>query len=228
VLRGLNSLLKSSKLKVQGSKFKVQSSRLTDATALNLEPGTLNSALEAAVGSDVPFFLVGGTAIVRGRGEEIELLPDIPTQWLVIVKPPFGISTPWAYKRLDEMRARRRPGDGGTERQGDQGTGRRGEPNAASERMSKCIREQGCSRLPDLLSNDLELPAIERHPEIGALKDELLRLGASGSLMCGSGSAVFGLFPSDEGAREACDALSSSGLRTFACRTVGRDEASSA
>jgi 4-diphosphocytidyl-2-C-methyl-D-erythritol kinase len=167
--------------------------------------------IAARIGSDVPFFLVGGTAVVRGRGEEIEQFADIPTQWLVIVKPPFGISTPWAYKRLDEMGGRAGSG----------------EPMTASERMTKCIRSGDWGSLPKLLSNDLELPAIERHPEIGALKEELLRLGASGSLMCGSGSAVFGVFATEETAREAGETLSRSELRTFVCRTVGRDEASS-
>jgi len=198
------------------SRFKVQGSRLADGATLNLQPATLNFA--AAVGSDVPFFLVGGTALVRGRGEEILALPDIPTQWLVIVKPPFGISTPWAYGRLDEMRAQRRHGDAATRG--------RGEPESASARMVECIQSGDWDHLPDLLSNDLEVPAIERHPEIGRLKEELLRLGARGSLMCGSGSAVFGVFPSEDAARKACEALAGGELRAFVCRTVGRDEAS--
>ena len=61
--------------------------------------------LAAQVGSDVPFFLTGGAAFVRGRGEDVQPLPDIRPWWLVVVKPPFGVSTAWTYRRLDEMRS---------------------------------------------------------------------------------------------------------------------------
>jgi 4-diphosphocytidyl-2-C-methyl-D-erythritol kinase len=93
--------------------------------------------------------------------------------------------------------------------------------------MVECIQSGDWQHLPELLSNDLEAPAIERHPEIGELKRELLRLGASGSLMCGSGSAVFGVFASEDAARKACDGVAGGEVRAFVCRTVGRDEASS-
>jgi 4-diphosphocytidyl-2-C-methyl-D-erythritol kinase len=80
--------------------------------------------------------------------------------------------------------------------------------------------------MSDLLSNDLELPAIERHPEIGVLKDELHRLGASGSLMCGSGSAVFGLFPTEDKARKAANNLAGNDVRIYVCSTIARAEIS--
>lgn len=168
--------------------------------------------LAARVGSDVPFFIVGGTAFVCGRGEEVEPMPDIPTQWLVILKPPFGVSTPWAYRRLDEIR--------------EVISHHISEPITASARMTKCIRSGAWAELPNLLSNDLELPAIEQHPEIGRLKESLLNAGASAALMCGSGSAVFGLFPSEDHAHEAADSLAGDNLQVFVCRTVTRQEAS--
>lgn len=162
------------------------------------------SDLAAMVGSDVPFFLVGGTALVRGRGEIVEILPDLKPWWLVIVKPPFGVSTAWAYQRLDEMNPP-------------------GKQMTTSERIRKCIEEEGCRELPRLLSNDLDLPVIERHPKIGYLKEALIEAGASASLMCGSGSAVFGLFESEESAREASGRLAEFG-QVFVERTVGRQE----
>ena len=213
VLQGLAQLLQSgggSEFKVQGSKFKVQGS--SRPATLNLEPGTLNSAAAAAVGSDVPFFTVGGAALVRGRGEEVEALPEIPTQWLVILKPSFGVSTPWAYRRLDEMRAEGARGSCRADR----------EPKTASARMTKCIRDQAWERLPGLLSNDLELPAVERHPEIGELKNALLRAGATGALMCGSGSAIFGLFPSERDAHKAAGSLDGDCIHVILTRTIGR------
>lgn len=140
--------------------------------------------LAARIGSDVPFFLVGGTAFVSGRGERVRPLPDIAPMWMVIVKPPFGVSTAWSYRRLDEMRA-----TGGR-------SGATGELITASQRMVDCMRrgETVC----ESLSNDLELPAIEQHPEVAEIKAELLESGAKAALMCGSGSAVFGLFETEE------------------------------
>ena len=178
-------------LSILGSAFSVQRS------------GQLE--LAAQIGSDVPYFLVGGTALVRGRGEIIEPLPDIELRWLVIVKPPFGVSTAWGYRRLDEMQA---PGERVT----------------ASERIRDCIEKDGCRELPRLLSNDLELPAIERHPEIGYIKKALIEAGASGSLMCGSGSAVFGLFESEEAAQRASIKMVDFG-QVFVGKTIGREAA---
>jgi len=79
--------------------------------------------------------------------------------------------------------------------------------------------------LPSLLSNDLEPPAIERHPEIGEIKAALLEVDARGALMCGSGSAVFGLFDSEDEARKAVERLGRSLGELFLARTVSRLEA---
>ena len=163
-------------------------------------------AMAGQIGSDVPFFLVGGTALVRGRGEEVEPLPDIRPWWLAIVKPPFGVSTAWAYGRLDEMRQAV------------------SELQSGSERMVKCIERQGCQQLPELLSNDLELPSVEQHPEIAEIKNALTKAGAKAALMCGSGSAVFGLFDSEDMASRAADIMDNYG-QVFAERTITREEA---
>jgi 4-diphosphocytidyl-2-C-methyl-D-erythritol kinase len=162
--------------------------------------------LAAQVGSDVPFFIVGGTAFVCGRGEVVQPLPDIRPWWLVIVKPPFGVSTPWAYRRLDEIRE--------------------SQPNLLrsetfSGRLRMYIQEEAGDQLPELLGNDLELPATEQHPEIAETKRALLDAGAKSALLCGSGSAVFGLFDSEETAREASSKLPSQG-KVFMARTEKR------
>jgi 4-diphosphocytidyl-2-C-methyl-D-erythritol kinase len=160
--------------------------------------------LGAQVGSDVPFFMVGGTAFVCGRGEEVRSLPDIRTRWLVIIKPQFGVSTEWAYRRLDETRL--------------------SEPGSRSMRMLECMEEKKCTHLPQLLGNDLEPPAFEQHPELTKIKCSLLQAGALGALMCGSGSAVFGLFDSEENALAAADRLSRLDGRLFVERTLTRGE----
>jgi len=182
-----------------------------------LEPsmtGNETGDLAAELGSDVSFFLVGGTAFVWGRGEEVEPLPDIPPWRLAVVKPAFGVSTAWAYSRLDEIRA---------------GVGSRqpavAKRRSASQRILQCAKgETDLRSLPNLLSNDLEVPAIEEHPEIGEIKRALLGAGARAALMCGSGSAVFGLFDSEREASASARVLSRLG-EVFVARTITRREA---
>ncbi|MDI6827279.1 MAG: 4-(cytidine 5'-diphospho)-2-C-methyl-D-erythritol kinase [Armatimonadota bacterium] len=196
ILRGLNCLVLSSKIGVQRDR------------ALSLEAMT---RIGAKIGSDVPFFLVGGTALVRGRGENVEPLPDLRRWWLLVVKPPFGISTAWAYRRLDDMR-------GAREKQAFK------EQPTASARMLECILKD-CDELPRLLKNDLELPAQEQNSEIGIIKDTLVKKGAKGALMCGSGSAVFGLFEDEASAQRAAQNLGSSFGKVFVTHTIKRNEA---
>jgi 4-diphosphocytidyl-2-C-methyl-D-erythritol kinase len=153
--------------------------------------------LAVQVGSDVPFFLVGGTALVRGRGEDVTPLPDIPTWWLVIVKPPFGVSTAWAYRILDEI------------------------PNTKFEIRNSKFETRSLLAL----RNDLETPVIGRHPEIAEIKEALLQAGAHGALMCGSGSAVFGLFKSEEEASAAAKRIGEQAGDVFITKTITRAEA---
>jgi 4-diphosphocytidyl-2-C-methyl-D-erythritol kinase len=163
--------------------------------------------LAAKVGSDVPFFLKGGTAFVQGRGEEVDTLPDIKTWNLVVVKPPVGVSTAWCYRRLDEMRDSWLPQKAGT----------------YTHALLVDVEKESCARLPQLLGNDLEPPAFEEHSQIRTIKDELLRAGAVGALMCGSGSAVFGLFDTEDHAMVAAHKMASRG-QVLVEKTIGRGE----
>lgn len=174
--------------------------------------------LAAQVGSDVPFFMVGGTAHVSGRGEYVHALPDVSEMWIVVVKPPFGISTPWAYRRLDEIRTAGGQATAGSERV------------TVSQRVVEYIRSGSpVSGLHSLVSNDLEPVAMEQHPEIAQMGDALRESGARAALMCGSGSAAFGLFDDESQARRAASDLSAeldaSGSAVFVTRTIGREEA---
>ncbi|MHB1456264.1 MAG: 4-(cytidine 5'-diphospho)-2-C-methyl-D-erythritol kinase [Armatimonadota bacterium] len=150
----------------------------------------------ARIGSDVPFFIHGGTALVTRRGECIETLPDTPEYHLVVVKPNFGISTAWAYRRLDEMRK-----NGSAELS----------LISKTNSMVECINAGKWEKLPDLLANDLERPSIERYPAIGDIKRTMISIGAKGTLMCGSGSAVFGIFGGNEDAVSASTKLNAYG-----------------
>ena len=131
----------------------------------------------------MPFFLSGGTALGLGRGEEIYPLVDLPTHAVVIVRPPFGVSTAEAYAVV-----RRGPG-------------------------GRAARSRGSSRLLPVpwptraaqMINDLEPPVVRRHPEIGTLRTALREAGAIAAAMSGSGSAVFGLFRSQAAALKALE-----------------------
>jgi 4-diphosphocytidyl-2-C-methyl-D-erythritol kinase len=155
----------------------------------------------AAIGADVPYCLSGGTALGLGRGEEIYPLVDLPTHWVVIVQPPYGVSTAEAYAWYDEDRA----------------AGHR-EP-----REMQLLPVPWPTRAAQMI-NDLEPPVVRRHPEIGALKSLLRESGAVAAAMSGSGSAVFGLFRSQAAAARAVKPLSKGGARALLTRTLSRAE----
>jgi len=153
------------------------------------------SAMASRIGSDVPYFLVGGTALGLGRGEEVYLLEDLPRHWVVLVLPPFGIATKDAYAWLDAKR------------------GREGFSAAIAETPSRPL-----SYLPGPLANDLEAPVVERHPVVGQLRDRLREEGALLAAMSGSGSTVFGVFTAERVARAAARKLRKSGAEAQCVR----------
>lgn len=123
--------------------------------------------LASQLGSDVGFFLYGGMAIGRGRGDIIELLPEVLPLWFRLVKPPFGLSTPLVYSEWD------------------------GTSHADWESFRRSLQGpvEGLR-----LMNDLEVPAMRISPELGSLKAQLLQNGAAQALLSGSGSTVFGVY----------------------------------
>jgi 4-diphosphocytidyl-2-C-methyl-D-erythritol kinase len=147
----------------------------------------------AGIGSDVPFFLLGGTALGLGRGEEVYALAELPRRWVVLAIPEIGVSTKDAYGWWDARRDR--------------------------VPLSHVFRDKGTRPLfPVPLGNDLEPVVIDRHPVIGQLKARLSELGAEMAAMSGSGSAVFGLFTSAAAARAASRQLKHSGVRIILAR----------
>lgn len=153
----------------------------------------------AGLGADVPFFLTGGTALGLGRGEEIYPLVDMPAHAVVLVTPPFGVSTVEAYRWYDEDRA----------------AGLK-EPPRELQRLPVPWPSRAAQMI-----NDLEPPVVRRHPEIGWLRTLLREAGAVASAMSGSGSAVFGLFAQRAAAARAARAL---GPRAVVTRTLSRTE----
>jgi 4-diphosphocytidyl-2-C-methyl-D-erythritol kinase len=159
-------------------------------------------AIAAGLGSDVPYFLVGGTALALGRGEQVYPLEDLPRLHVVLILPPFGVATRDAYAWLDERRKR--------------------EP--VSENLGEEDRRPRvlAPLLYAALGNDLEAPVLERHPVIGQLKQRLSDKGAIIAAMSGSGSTVFGVFTSAGPARTALRSVQKQGVRAIAARFLKR------
>ncbi len=136
------------------------------------------------LGADVPFFIFGRPAWATGIGDVLEEVVGLPRVWYVLVNPGIAVSTAWVYGNL---RLTSPPQD------------------------LKIPRFYGTPQeAVAVLHNDLESVTIPRHPQIGEVKEALLASGASGALMSGSGSTVFGVF-SDQG--EALRAAQSPGLK---------------
>lgn len=154
--------------------------------------------LACGLGSDVPFFLGGVTALCRGRGEVVEPWPEFPLLDYVLVNPGFRVSTAWVYDQLDL-------------------------PWTKLPEVNRIYRLQSqCGPLPaGLLANDLAEVTKRAHPEVGELEGALAACGALGSLMSGSGPTVFGVFADQESARRAARRLGRRrGWWVRACRGI--------
>lgn len=151
-------------------------------------------AVAATLGADVPFFLIGGTALGLGRGDTIYPLIDLPPCHIVVVRPPFGVSTRDAYAWLSNARDR-----------------------ASSSGSAAAAGEPATS-----FGNDFE-PVVEaHHPEIAEIRNRLRQLGARAARLSGSGSAVFGVFDTAARARQASTALGRSAWNVAQTTTVRR------
>lgn len=131
------------------------------------------SRLSAKVGSDVPFCVLGGTALATGRGEKLEELIPMPNCFYCIAKPEFSVSTPALYKAYDEAEAHWHPDTQG---------------------MVKAMYQHDLMHVAGHVGNTMEALVSAEHPEIEEIKTVMRDCGALGTAMTGSGSAVFGIF----------------------------------
>jgi 4-diphosphocytidyl-2-C-methyl-D-erythritol kinase len=152
----------------------------------------------ARLGADVPYFLVGGTALGLGRGDDIYPLADMPSVHVVILRPGFGVSSADAYTWFDEET--RKP---------------------LKEPAPRAI-PPGWPAWSATLRNDLEIPVVRHHPAIGRIRQSLLDAGASFAAMSGSGSAVFGLFERGDAARRTANDLARPGWLSLHTKTLSR------
>jgi 4-diphosphocytidyl-2-C-methyl-D-erythritol kinase len=234
------------RLPVQGGLGAASSNAVASMLGLERELGTPISAedklrIAAEVGSDLPLFLIGGTVLGVGRGEEVSPLQDLPTLHLVVVTPAVGVSTPSAFARWDELVARE---------PGLTGTGAAGTINKLGQDSLSWLSESVFSRtvsasesasgvpavggdraetlLLDLvragIENDFERVVFPEYPELREVKRVLQREGARYASLSGSGSTLYGVFASDEEAQAAAGRVTAAGYAAVATTTLTRDE----
>ena len=155
--------------------------------------------LGAAVGSDVPFCVIGGTAMVEGRGERIRKLPDMPDCVFVVCKPDFSISTPSLYKKIDETAIAKRP------------------DNAA---MESALLAGDLGKIAENLYNVFDPLVTAEHLELNYIKSIFNSYGSCGQQMTGSGSAVFAITQEFEYAAVICDMLKANYPHVFIAKPV--------
>ncbi|WP_106769553.1 4-(cytidine 5'-diphospho)-2-C-methyl-D-erythritol kinase [Paenibacillus faecalis] len=129
-------------------------------------------ALGAELGSDVPFCVMGGSALATGRGEVLTPVPNPPQCWVILAKPPINVSTAEVYGRLRSESIRQHP---------------------SAKDMLSALESGRFLEVCQSLGNVLEEVTLKMHPEVLQLKETMLKLGADGALMSGSGPTVFGL-----------------------------------
>jgi 4-diphosphocytidyl-2-C-methyl-D-erythritol kinase len=165
---------------------------------LGLAPERLE-ALGAEIGSDVPFFIRGGTQRCRGRGERLEPLPPLPETVWAVVRPPWGVSTARAYEKI--------------------APGLTPDQACISMALGK-IAKQDLTGLARTLFNDLESAAQNVRPEIAQIRSFLISQGLTGVTLAGSGSAWFGFCPSTEVGERVRAEAGARGWAAFLVRPV--------
>ena len=147
-------------------------------------------ALGLKVGADVPYCIMGGTALAEGIGEKLTKLPDPSSCFLLVAKPDINVSTKYVYEHLDAEGVKQHPDIDG---------------------MIQAIAAQDLAGIVERMENVLENVTVRRYPVIQEIKDMMEESGALGSLMSGSGPTVFGIFTEEETAKTALEILKGKG-----------------
>ncbi|HEY3138295.1 MAG TPA: 4-(cytidine 5'-diphospho)-2-C-methyl-D-erythritol kinase [Blastocatellia bacterium] len=158
--------------------------------------------IASALGSDVPFFLIGGTAMGVGRGEQVHPVEQVSREHLLLVNPGFAVSTRDAYE----------------------GYARLTRPEPASIMPFTLPTANGVRELPLAARNDLEEVVLASYPEIAEVKRRLIAAGARHAVMSGSGATVFGVFDNSQVTERAESEMRALGYWTERVRTVDQQE----
>ena len=143
------------------------------------------------LGADVPYCVLGGTAIARGIGEVLTPLPAPADCHVIIAKPPVSVSTAYVYGHIKPLKITKRPD---------------------IEAMAQSIKDGDLKKMASLIYNVMEDVTVGEYPIISEIKQVMLDNGALNSIMSGSGPTVFGLFDDKEKARQCVKTLEEKGL----------------
>ena len=147
--------------------------------------------LGVSIGADVPYCILGGTALAEGIGEKLTPLSPAPDFYIVLAKPDISVSTKYVYENLDLTSVKKHPDIKG---------------------MAGAIEAGSLQGILDRLGNVLETVTVPVYPVIGSIKRRMRELGAVNSLMSGSGPTVFGIFLSERQAEFARNQIYDEGL----------------
>ncbi|SDJ17311.1 4-(cytidine 5'-diphospho)-2-C-methyl-D-erythritol kinase [Natribacillus halophilus] len=170
---------------------------LNDMWNLSLSKEEL-AEIGALIGSDVAFCVHGGTAKALGRGEKIEKLPTVPPCWVVLAKPPIGVSTGDIYRHVWVSERRHSP----------------------SAEVENAIYARDYGQICNHLHNDLESVTLALYPEVGRIKQRMVESGIDAALMSGSGPTVFGLAKHEGQVQRVYNALRGFCERVYAVRLL--------
>lgn len=147
--------------------------------------------LGVRIGADVPYCIMGGTALAEGIGEQLTALPPAPECILLVAKPDINVSTKYVYEHLDAEGVEEHPDIDG---------------------MVEAIKNGSLQGILERMGNVLETVTVKAHPIIDTIKNRMKELGAAEAMMSGSGPTVFGIFTDETKARDAYEQLKTEGL----------------
>lgn len=213
-----------------------------------------NLQIATETGSDVPLFLVGGTVLGLGRGEQVSPLPDLPETYCVLAVPDVRVSTPQAFRDWDQIQEERFPAQIASKKPENELTASLGSDrlerlgrtwaaalvapqeartNATGVFPAAREKDRAENLLLELVRagivNDFEQVVFTQYPSLHGILETLKQNSPSGNgaiyaALSGSGSALFGLYRTAEDSREATERLAAQGVATYETRTVGRQE----
>jgi len=155
------------------------------------------------IGADVPFCIDGGTQLARGIGDELTRLPDFENVDIVLVKPPFPISTAYVYKHLNLEEVEERPDTSG---------------------LINAIAGMDIRTVAEKMRNVLETVSVSKYPELGTIMERFMEYGALSARMSGSGPTIFGIFENSEKAVYAKEKFLKDYIDVFYVKTIGRGD----
>lgn len=151
------------------------------------------------IGADVPYCIYGGTALCEGIGEKITKLNSFKDQYLVLVKPDFGISTKDVYNSIDKKQIINHPN---------------------TKEIVRAVNENNLKMLCDNMINVLEIVTLDEIDELKAIKEALLKYGAMGVQMTGSGPTIFGFFSCKDAAKECYEKIKTRYNEVYINKTI--------